>query len=156
MMLLHQENLMNYIVSAHCENNQDSDYERNSLNSVIHVPLMVLLYNSTCNSNEHRTILTSHKNGMPLVRFMFESICRHREEHQGKPDTEDPENEQVLEWFERLAVKLLTNQDTDGQEPNISMIKPFLTAIEDDDTLNRKFFSFLHQLCESYINDKNL
>jgi hypothetical protein len=69
---------------------------------------------------------------------------------------EDPENEQVLEWFERLAVKLLTNQDTDGQEPNISMIKPFLTAIEDDDTLNRKFFSFLHQLCESYINDKNL
>ena len=109
MMLLQQENLMNYILSAHCENNQDSDYERNSLNSVIHVPLMVLLYNSTCNSNEHRTILTSHKNGMPLVRFMFESICRHREEHQGKPDVEDPENEQVLEWFERLAIKLLTN-----------------------------------------------
>lgn len=98
-MLLNQEQLLHYITNAHCENNPDSDYERNSLNSVIHVPLMVLLYNSTCNSGEQRAILTSHKNGMPLVRFVFESICRHREENNGKPDIEDPENEQVLEWF---------------------------------------------------------
>jgi hypothetical protein len=54
---------------------------------------MVLLYNSTCNSHEQRQILTTHKNGMILVRFIFQSICCHREENQGKPDIEDPENE---------------------------------------------------------------
>jgi len=36
---------------------------------------------------------------MPLLSFIFEAICKHREEHQGKPDTEDPDNEQVIEWF---------------------------------------------------------
>jgi hypothetical protein len=73
--------------------------------------------------------LTTHKNGMILMRFIFESICCHREENQGKPDIEDPENEQVLEWFERLAIKLITNQNTGGPESNTSLIKPFLHAI---------------------------
>jgi len=63
------------------------------------VPLVVLLYNATCNSQELRQILTTHRNGMPLLSFIFEAICKHREEHQGKPDTEDPDNEQVIEWF---------------------------------------------------------
>lgn len=93
LMFLNQDALINYMMEGHCENNPDSDYEKNFLNSTIHVPLMVLLYNAICNSQEGRQLLTTHKNGMPLLRFMFDSICKHREDNQGKPDTEDPDNE---------------------------------------------------------------
>jgi hypothetical protein len=97
-------------------------------------------------------MLTTHRRGLPLVRFIFDSICKHREEHQGKPDVEDPDNEQVLEWFQRISVKLITNSDADQQESTTSLIAPLLQALEDNDVLLRKFFSFLHQLCEQHMS----
>lgn len=78
LLFLDNARLVEYILLGFCENNPDSDYEKNFLNSVIHVPMMVLLYNSVCNSAELRQTLTAHKNGMLLVRFIFESICKHR------------------------------------------------------------------------------
>jgi hypothetical protein len=41
---------------------------------------------------------------------VFESICKYREESNSKDDP-DTDDEQSLEWFERLALKLLTNGD---------------------------------------------
>ena len=140
---------------GHCENNPDSDYEKSCLNSLIHVPLVVLLFNSIANNSELRTVLTTHKSGMPLFRFIFESICKHREEHQGKPDVDDPDNEHVLEWFQRLVIKLITNLDTDASESTTSLIAPMLNAMEDNDMLTRKFFSFLTQLCEAHMSKED-
>ena len=62
-MFLASEPLVVYIVEKHFENNPDSDYEKSILNSAIHVPLLVLFYNSTCNSSELRGKLIMHQNG---------------------------------------------------------------------------------------------
>lgn len=129
-MVLNQTSLVNYILTSSCECNPDSDYERTSLNSLIHVPLMVLLYNSTCNSAELRSLLFQHPHGIALVKFMFKSICQHREDMKGQQDAEDPENEQVLEWFDRLMVKLVANRDSESQpESKSSFCLPVLHAI---------------------------
>ena len=93
LLILDHDKLVDYILLGYCENNPDSDYEKNFLNSVIHVPLMVFLYNSICNSAELRQTLCTHKHGLQLVKFIFESICKHREACDGQSDVEDPDTE---------------------------------------------------------------
>ena len=61
----------------------------------------------------------------------------------GQQDAEDPDNEQVLEWFDRLMVKLVANRDSESHpESKSSFCLPVLHAIEGDNRLLRKFLSY--------------
>jgi hypothetical protein len=57
----------------------------------------------------------------------------------------------VLDWYQRLIIKLMTNTDTGVTESSSSLLQPVLVSMEQDDDLLRKFFSFLLQLCEAHM-----
>jgi hypothetical protein len=109
-LFLKSKDIICYVVNRDWQSG-DSDSEDEAIEPSIDKPLLVFLHNASVNDESLRHLIATSSAGQGIYSSLFTGICKHRECDKEEDESSDEETDEVIDWFERLTLKLIVNED---------------------------------------------